>query len=400
MPADILFLSKSLDDLDGYLTSIRDYKVYACRASKPVYKKYPRAIVHEITSGERLFSTNYYFRRILPALNVGSHINENISVWVYQAAPWCDDLKILGVTVYAIPYLLFCALHNKYRQIDLLLHSAASVGGQVNSIISNAINTRVKNMHTIYTTYNVNQYGELKKNYPDEFVVANSASDGGSNVFLVDDEKDYLGISGNLSSLVVRIESAILPSTPINQIGIVLGDGEVIKYQPSIQIIVKSKEYNRLEYQGSNYQLSQFDIQDIDGKIEEITSLTNAVGKSLFAIGYRGIFGCDYIISESAVYFVELNPRYQASTRILSMATEDRPELSPHYFHINSFSKSNEFPSPDKNSLSPQGCIEVLKPGMPYGFIRIWDRDSRCDRPMSGKILENSKIHVGYNLLL
>ena len=54
----------------------------------------------------------------------------------------------------------------------------------------------------------------------------------------------------------------------------------------------------------------------LEGKmIEQIKEYTRLVGKYMGARGYRGMFGCDYIVDENRqIYFVEINARKQGTT--------------------------------------------------------------------------------------
>jgi len=48
---------------------------------------------------------------------------------------------------------------------------------------------------------------------------------------------------------------------------------------------------------------------------EEVIKQTKVVGKKMAQLGYRGIFGCDYIVtSNDEVFFIETNPRKQGTT--------------------------------------------------------------------------------------
>ena len=48
---------------------------------------------------------------------------------------------------------------------------------------------------------------------------------------------------------------------------------------------------------------------------EEVIRQTRVVGKKMAELGYRGIFGCDFIVtSDKKVYFIETNPRKQGTT--------------------------------------------------------------------------------------
>jgi len=50
-------------------------------------------------------------------------------------------------------------------------------------------------------------------------------------------------------------------------------------------------------------------------RVEQIKEYTRVVGRYMGAQGYRGIFGCDYIVDDSGqIYFVEVNARKQGTT--------------------------------------------------------------------------------------
>ncbi|NOX15746.1 MAG: ATP-grasp domain-containing protein, partial [Epsilonproteobacteria bacterium] len=48
---------------------------------------------------------------------------------------------------------------------------------------------------------------------------------------------------------------------------------------------------------------------------EEIIKQTRIVGKKMAKLGYRGIFGCDFIVTDkNEIFFIETNPRKQGTT--------------------------------------------------------------------------------------
>jgi len=70
------------------------------------------------------------------------------------------------------------------------------------------------------------------------------------------------------------------------------------------------QKINGTKFEGSIYpsELST----DIQGKV---LSLTRIVGQKMAELGFRGIFGCDFIVTEEdEVYFIETNPRKQGTT--------------------------------------------------------------------------------------
>jgi phosphoribosylaminoimidazole carboxylase (NCAIR synthetase) len=64
---------------------------------------------------------------------------------------------------------------------------------------------------------------------------------------------------------------------------------------------------------------------------ETLHQYTVSVGKMLGKLGYRGIFGCDYIIAnDGSIYFIEINARKQGTTLEFCYTLEQSlPEMSP-----------------------------------------------------------------------
>jgi len=66
---------------------------------------------------------------------------------------------------------------------------------------------------------------------------------------------------------------------------------------------------------GTKFRGSTFPSKTSRGVQEEIISQTREVGKLMGKMGYRGIFGCDFIVTkDEKVYFIETNPRKQGTT--------------------------------------------------------------------------------------
>lgn len=397
---NVVYFPKSLDDLDGLFVPGRLYSVYACRASAQVYDKYPFAYVYEIETGKRLFSTTRFFRNILSSLNISDILEKSDGVLTYQAYPWCDDLRELGYRVCSISYLLYSALHNKFNQTKLLVDAARTSYPDSCRRLESHFIKKEEVFNTEVMFFRPDEYQKLAALHPRGFVVANSSSDGGSNVFRILNGDTYAGILHKLSSPVIRVESLINDVVPINQIGIVLENGWVLKYQPSVQLIDINLETGQFEYKGSNYALNDYGYSLKDTEIVQSTKLTDSIGKGLHAMGYRGIFGCDYLLSDKGSFFIELNPRYQASTRILSMAANRQRELSPHLLHIASFHDLSKLNLELlKTFRATDSLINLVRPNDTKGYYRVWDQKQSCDRRMTGNQVMEPRVHIGYDLL-
>jgi predicted ATP-grasp superfamily ATP-dependent carboligase len=66
---------------------------------------------------------------------------------------------------------------------------------------------------------------------------------------------------------------------------------------------------------GTRFKGSTFPSKNSNEIQEELIRQTRVVGKKMAKLGYRGIFGCDYIVTKNnEVFFIETNPRKQGTT--------------------------------------------------------------------------------------
>ncbi|WP_136798628.1 MULTISPECIES: ATP-grasp domain-containing protein [Desulfosediminicola] len=98
---------------------------------------------------------------------------------------------------------------------------------------------------------------------------------------------------------------------------------------------------------GNRFVGSSFPSAATDEQKQELRELTIAVGKVLGKAGYRGIFGCDYLIDrEGQIHFLEINARKQGTTLEFCFTLEQSlPEGSPMLPELEYFAVTeNRFP--------------------------------------------------------
>lgn len=73
--------------------------------------------------------------------------------------------------------------------------------------------------------------------------------------------------------------------------------------------------------------------KDIQKKLRDYTA---AIGRELGKLGFKGIYGCDYIVTKDGdIYFIEVNPRKQGTTMEFCSALERLlPEGAPSLFDL------------------------------------------------------------------
>ena len=105
-------------------------------------------------------------------------------------------------------------------------------------------------------------------------------------------------------------------------------------YLPSsVQLIELKKD--KFKYVGADFVYYQQLNSDLKNKVNEYNKI---IVKKLKKLGYKGILGVDYIIDEDDnIYFMEINPRFQSSSFIISKNLEKYCSTSIaelHYYEI------------------------------------------------------------------
>lgn len=163
------------------------------------------------------------------------------------------------------------------------------------------------------------QYEQIKNFFPNYecFIIQETKSSGGLGTFIVDSQ-NYPYVVNNLKKDALYLVSFFAdPSFSLNA-HILITNNDVIVLPPSVQIIEKYR-FN-LIYSGAdfvNYKYIPKEYQD------KVYNYSKKIGNLLKKIGYKGICGIDYLVYNDEVYFVEINPRFQASTILLNIALNE-----------------------------------------------------------------------------
>src|SRR5699024_617337 len=93
----------------------------------------------------------------------------------------------------------------------------------------------------------------------------------------------------------------------------VIYEDEVLILPSSIQIIQNID--NHLSYMGNDFST----YSKLDKKLKKMLyNYSLEIGNHLRKIGYLGVCGLDFIVTTNDVIFMEINPRFQASTVLLN----------------------------------------------------------------------------------
>ncbi len=186
-----------------------------------------------------------------------------------------------------------------------------------------------------YATLSSGEYSSeaVRKLFPkaQRLVVQRDFSCGGSGTFLLDIEQDTF-----FPSVIPPEEPCIVTAFEEHSISVnihcVLYTDDFLLFAPSVQII--RQDSPKLEYIGSDY--SSFQTLSV-AEQEQVRKLAVAVCRYLQAEGYLGVCGIDMLLSGGECYFMELNPRFQASSALLNrtLIRESFPSLQK--YHLDAF---------------------------------------------------------------
>lgn len=186
---------------------------------------------------------------------------------------------------------------------------------KLNNLLNNKFKTRelfndiipILDYH-FFDNENLN-YTQLRNIYnSDKFVIQGETGAGGDTTILATKQEDFV----NTSNCCV---SKYIHHLPLN-ITIIIGEYDIMLFPISVQLI-KIIEH-KFKYCGGDFiYANSFDENIINNINDYSTKIANRLKK----MGYRGILGIDFMLSDK-IYLTEINPRFQSSSFILSMYLE------------------------------------------------------------------------------
>lgn len=126
-----------------------------------------------------------------------------------------------------------------------------------------------------------------------------------------------------------------LDGVPLNVNGVVFPDGTVSRHGVSVQLVgIPRCTTRRFGYCGNDFgAAAALDSQDVS----EVDGMLAAVGQWLSRHGYRGAFGIDAILTKAGVHLVEVNPRFQGSSRLSAAIDVDAERADMFLAHVGAF---------------------------------------------------------------
>lgn len=158
---------------------------------------------------------------------------------------------------------------------------------------------------------------DLSALFPDfsELIFQEDQSSGGYGTHIVGKNGDH-----RLDSFVGKqfMVSPYFEKSVSANIHMVISEETCLTLPGSMQIMQRLE--GKLLYLGADYITFQMLTPQQKEKLREYST---RLGRALQNMGYRGILGFDFLITEDEVMFVEINARFQASTPPLNKALKD-----------------------------------------------------------------------------
>ena len=143
-----------------------------------------------------------------------------------------------------------------------------------------------------------------------QFVVQQPVGFGGVGTYILNRQNENNILPLLHKNLVYSISEYVEKAIPINST-FMISNNQILLFKSSCQLIKKTSE---LSYDGWDFDAFKNISLDTRNKIK---IQTEKIAKRLQQLGYRGICGVDYIVKQKDVFFMEINPRFQASSEEL-----------------------------------------------------------------------------------
>jgi predicted ATP-grasp superfamily ATP-dependent carboligase len=170
------------------------------------------------------------------------------------------------------------------------------------------------------------------------FVVQPPIGSSGENTYIISSEDDFINAIEALG-LGQRVKiSKYMPVPSLNGHCVVLSTREGLRALavcPSVQIVGVQGCTNRAEvYCGNDFTAAEKIPEAVR---EKICTIMEKVGLYMGSKGFLGVFGMDFLLDNENVLALEINPRFQGSSMLLSLLQVDRGEVPLAALHVMQF---------------------------------------------------------------
>lgn len=205
----------------------------------------------------------------------------------------------------------------------------------------------------------------------DSFILQGCTGAGGNDTYVIT-QSSWDTVSNRLNSTELYLLSPNLTHSYSVNIHVLIGEN-IAFTAPSIQII--ENEDNRMVYHGADFVEYKNVPIDVKNKIEE---LSEQIAGKIQCLGYKGILGIDYLIEGTEVYFLEINPRFQASTPLINLELASKLSITLQNILLNIFSEQEYFIPKLKMSINYSTYIIDANKNNSY-YSQYWQNASSSD---------------------
>lgn len=238
-----------------------------------------------------------------------------------------------------IKFMFYTPYYAYFLGNEIVQHSICLNEQSILSLLRDKLKTRLWLANTIPVLQTIVLPGidcsllNFKRAFPgcDSFILQGCTGAGGNDTYIIT-QSSWDVVSNKLNEHEIYLLSPNLRHSYSVNIHVLIGKN-IVFTAPSIQII--ENEDDRMVYHGADFVEYKNVPMEIRNKIVE---LSEQIANKIQCLGYKGILGIDYLIEENEVYFLEINPRFQASTPLINLELENTHSLTLQNVLLNVFS--------------------------------------------------------------
>lgn len=235
--------------------------------------------------------------------------------------------------------------------IEIIRHK-----GQMRSIASEYINV----VPFVQFTGNIFPHVSFSEKTDGTFVLQKVISSGGygTRKMSLEECTEYLLQNSPEESYI--LSPYLTNAVPIN-IHMIIFDDDSIVFPPSLQILQESHQH--FIYIGAD-----FHTDFAQNVYNEIIDTSKKIANCMRKMGYRGVCGIDYMLTQNKLLFLEVNARFQSSTFLLNRLLSEKKMPSIHQLNIMAFEHKNCPLESFSNFENPQSFFTIMGKNIPSWY--------------------------------
>jgi hypothetical protein len=174
-------------------------------------------------------------------------------------------------------------------------------------------------------------------------VLRPSRTSGGVGISVVHDHDELEDQWSVGPGQLMGVAPFLADALPLNVNACVFGPDAITIHPASVQLIgLPGWTDRRFGFCGNDFAA----VADLPSAVlSEIDTTTRTIGRWLGAMGYRGVFGADYLLDGERLYFAEVNARLQGSSRMAAALAARADHVDLLLDHVSAFLGLDPTPS-------------------------------------------------------